>query len=253
MRNRVILGDIHGKFDIINKYFKKHTLIDTNIFQVGDFGVGFYYNDAREVVKEDKQLKNLSDYLGKRNSHLYVVRGNHDDPKFFDGSRNEYENITFMRDYIPLTIDGTVYLPIGGAISIDKGPNPFDTRKKIGHIKKIGRRVNIDWWENEPIKFHPSILNKLRGVDVVLTHTAPDFAPPYGIGKIPPEFSNNDGKLLMSIIEERNLMSKLYDTLIMNNKPKFWFYGHFHDSNSLTFDETKFVGLDINEFHELRL
>ncbi len=37
-----LLGDIHGKWDIINNWIDKFEIKDSYIIQVGDFGIGFY-------------------------------------------------------------------------------------------------------------------------------------------------------------------------------------------------------------------
>ena len=69
---------------------------DFIIFSCGDFGVGFGYNNPREEKKEHKKLSILNDFLNKRNIFLYVVRGNHDNPIFYDGNHN-FSNIIFMQ------------------------------------------------------------------------------------------------------------------------------------------------------------
>jgi len=252
MRTIILLGDIHGEYQVINKFFKKNKLSNVDIIQVGDFGVGFYHNDKRNVIKDDRELQNLSNYLGKRNSKIYVLRGNHDDPKYFDGTYTKYENIIFLVDYEPFKLNNISFLPIGGAISIDKGLNPYDTRKKIGRVKKVGRRIGINWWPDEEIVFKPEVLKKLIGIDIVLTHSGPDFALPYGVGKVATENQDNPG-LVMSILEERNTLSKIFDILNENNNISHWFYGHFHKSNKITFNDVELIGLDIDEFYELKI
>ena len=248
----MLLGDIHGEYKPIYKYFKSYKLTDVDIIQVGDFGVGFYHNDKRNIIKDDKELQNLSDYLGRRNSKIYVLRGNHDDPKYFDGSFVKYENIIFLVDYEPFNLNGINYLPIGGAISIDKGLNPYDTRKKVGRVKKVGRRIGINWWPDEEIVFKPDVLKELTDINIVLTHSAPDFALPYGIGKVSTENKDNPG-LVMSILEERNILSKIFDILKEKNNITHWFYGHFHKSNKITFNDVELVGVNIDEFYELKI
>ena len=61
-RLKVILGDIHGEYLTINRWFKKTKLTDVDIFQVGDFGFGFYHNDPKKKKKEYKELKNLNEF-----------------------------------------------------------------------------------------------------------------------------------------------------------------------------------------------
>ena len=91
-----IVGDIHGEFDMLRNKIKYYDLDNVILFQVGDFGVGFNYNNPVNILKENRQLLNINKFLKKRNIFLYVVRGNHDNPLFFDGMHN-YTNIIFMR------------------------------------------------------------------------------------------------------------------------------------------------------------
>jgi len=249
MKQILLLGDIHGEFETINRFFKKNKLTNVELIQLGDFGVGFFYNDNRNKIKEERRLKLLNDYLGKRNSHLYVVRGNHDDPKFFDGTRTEYENITFLVDYETFNINYLKFLPIGGGISIDRGPTPYENNG-------IGRYQGVSWWEDEKIRYTEADKEKVlltKGVDVIISHNAPDFAPPIGIGKIVPRFALYDETLIEEVLEERALLTKIWEDINLNSYPTNWFYGHFHRSDIMLFDyQCNFICLDIDEFYELK-
>ena len=83
------------------------------MIQVGDFGAGF-----RKDFLDD--MLYLNDVLNEYNVTLYVIRGNHDDPKFFNGNHN-WGNLKLLKDYTVLDLEGKKILLIGGAISIDRG------------------------------------------------------------------------------------------------------------------------------------
>ena len=116
------VGDIHGDLGFIRDKINNYQLENTIIFLAGDFGVGFRYNDPREPAKEKKRLTLFNSSLKKRNIFLYVVRGNHDNPTFFDGNHN-FTNLIFMQDYDVVDVGETLYLGIGGATSVDRKPN----------------------------------------------------------------------------------------------------------------------------------
>ncbi len=229
----VILGDIHGSYKVIQNFFRDKQLENITIFQVGDFGVGFN-DEPRDLVKEQKTLKLLSDYLVKRKSHLYVVRGNHDDPGFFDGT-HDFVGITFMVDYKIYTVNDITFLPIGGAISLDK----------------IDRKEGKSWWPKERVVYNQA-LDDIKGVDVVLTHTTPNFAPPFGSNTLVDTYCERTMGLREELLYERNLMARIADKILERSYPAYWFYGHYHNSFISEYENTKMVGLDINEFMELK-
>ena len=248
-RLTVLLGDIHGEFEEINRFFKRTKLTGVDLIQLGDFGVGFFYNDPKNIKKEARKLKTLNDYLGKRDCQLYVVRGNHDNPMFFDGTHTEYENITFLVDYTVFNLNGIKILNINGAISIDRGPTPFENNK-------IGRFQGISWWADEKIKYtdedKAKILNT-KGIDMIISHNAPDFAPPQGVGKLLPHFAQDDVTLIDEVIVERHLLTEIWDDINENSYPRYWFYGHFHRPLTMLLDyQCEMRCLDIDEFYEFR-
>jgi DNA repair exonuclease SbcCD nuclease subunit len=162
-------GDIHGVFDVIRSKAKIYFLENIVCFACGDFGVGFCYNNPIEPRKEKKRLSDLNLFLKKRNIFLYVVRGNHDNPTFFDGKHN-LSNLIFMQDYDVVEVGEHNILGIGGATSVDRKENPNFGFK--------GRREGIDWWPDEKVVYDEEKLQSLGGIDMVVSHTCPDFIYP---------------------------------------------------------------------------
>ena len=60
------LGDCHGKFNELIDCLVKHDINNVNILQVGDFGIGFNFDDM------DKLLK-LNNYLIDKNIQLLLL------------------------------------------------------------------------------------------------------------------------------------------------------------------------------------
>jgi DNA repair exonuclease SbcCD nuclease subunit len=244
-----VIGDVHGEWGLIRDKIKYYDLQDACVFQAGDFGVGFRYNDPREPRKERKRLLELNNFLKKRNIFLYVVRGNHDNPMFFDGNHN-FTNIIFMQDYDVIEIGEHRILGIGGATSVDRKPSYIfkDDRGKDWP----GRKEGVHWWPNEKIIYDEEKLNNLYGIDIVVTHTAPDFVYPPVIGGTVLKWCACDQELKEELIAERELITKIYRKLDEINLIKFWYFGHFHQTNTQKHEMTKFCLLDIGEFREVK-
>jgi UDP-2,3-diacylglucosamine pyrophosphatase LpxH len=245
-----VIGDVHGKWGLIRDKIKYYNLENVLVFQTGDFGVGFNYNDPREPKKERKRLLELNAFLKKRNICLYVIHGNHDNPVFFDGNHN-FTNLIFMQDYDVVEVGEHRILGIGGATSIDRKPN-HHFKDYMGY-NYPGRREGVNWWPGaEKIVYDEEKLATIAGVDVVITHTAPDFVYPPVLGQTIYKWCDCDPGLKAELIVERELVTKIYKKLDEINVIKFWFYGHFHRTNTQKHELTKFCLLDIGEIQEIK-
>lgn len=235
-KNRILLlGDIHGEWQVIKSHCKMYDIKDTYIIQVGDFGIGF-----DKPSNEENKLGELNKFLRLNNNELLIIRGNHDDPAPFRNNL-KLSNIEFLPDYTVRNLCGKNFLFVGGAISIDR----------LYRIQK-----NAGWWEDEVFVLDEEKLLPLRDIEVVVTHSNPDFATPIGTGGkggIVEHYAQHDSKLIMELIEERNKVSKMYDILTMNNDIQSWWYGHYHFSNTEVFRGTTFTLLGIGEFKEFNL
>ena len=245
-----VIGDIHEKFDVIRDKVKYYELENMILFQVGDFGVGFNYNNPREPIKEKRKLLMLNEFLEKRNIVLHVIRGNHDNPMFFDGKHN-FTNIIFMQDYDLVDIGEIRVLGVGGATCVDRKPNHLVVDYRGKGWK--GRREGIDWWADEKIVYDEEKVKNIFGVNVVLTHTAPDFVyPEIFHGRTIKKWIECDPELENELIEERLDVTKLYKELNKYNPIENWFYGHFHRTQKEKKDNTTFTLLDVNGFAEIK-
>lgn len=245
-----VIGDIHGDFGLIRDKIKYYNLEGILLFQAGDFGVGFNYNNPREPRKEKKRLQDLNVFLKKRKIFLYVVSGNHDNPLFFDGNHN-FTNLIFMQNYDVVEAGEHKILGIGGATSVDRKPN-HHFKDYRGHDYP-GRRENINWWPGaEKIVYNEEKLATIAGVDVVITHTAPDFVYPPVLGTTVLKWCDCDPELKDELIAERKLVTEIYKKLDEINFITWWCFAHFHQSNYQTYNITKFKLLDIGEFTEIK-
>ena len=221
-------GDIHGNGDTIPNYIRDNELDTCAVFQAGDFGIGF----EREH-KDQKWLKYINERMKHSNSDLFVVRGNHDKPTYFDGN-TILSNLTLLKDYTVININGWNVLGIGGAISVDR-----KNRKGYWYPNKN------DYWKDEIVVLDEDKLNELRDIDIVVTHSAPNFCNPLTKSNIQ-SWMNNDNDLELDLTIERHLLSIMYEILSKNNNICDWYYGHFHFNSKSYNDNTTFHALDID-------
>lgn len=222
-----ICGDIHGNFGYLTFLLKQ--VKGSIVIQVGDFGIGF------STRKNDiYTLEQLNDKLIELDIILYTIRGNHDNKSFFTGEF-QYSNLKLLKDYTVLNIEGLNYLFVGGAISIDR---------------KLRTKDN-DYWEDEVFILNESKLYNIKGIDVVITHSTPDFAYPIGFNSTVHHFASDDGSLLSDLTHERVLITKMFDILMLNNDIRNWYYGHFHTDYVGDFKGVDFHLMGINSIKEV--
>ena len=197
------------------------------MIQLGDFGAGF----SPDFLDD---MEYLNEHLFEYNVTLYVIRGNHDNPKFFNGKYN-WSNLKLLKDYTVLDLEGKKILLIGGATSIDRNH----------------RTENISWWSDEIFRLDIKKIKKLKDIDIVVTHTTPNFANPISLNSLVLLFAQDDSNLISDLTFERSELKRLYDILSENNEIKHWFYGHFHNTNTEEYNNTTFNLLGIDEFYDL--
>jgi len=197
----LVLGDTHGEWSTLFNYLERINCSDAVICHVGDVGIGF-----RGIKKlEVGSLQVINDMLAERNIVMYAIRGNHDDPAYFDGSHN-LSNLKLLPDYTLMNINGEHFLFVGGAVSIDRK----------------SRTIHKSWWPNEVLVLDES---KVEQCDVLITHTAPSWIGPTDKTGIK-HYSDIDESLWSECVEERATIDKLINL----TKPKKHYCGHFHES-----------------------
>jgi hypothetical protein len=237
MKNRIILiGDLHNLWHAILAHIVKYDISGAIFIHVGDFPMGFHKNDV-------ERLNDLNGALVKSNNKLLLVRGNHDDPDWYKhenhiNEKNKLSNITFVQDYDTHIINDEKWLFIGGAVSPDR--------------KRRMKESDI-WFMDEKFVLDEDKLKNEFDIKWVVTHSAPHFCTPQGLGGFILEISKNDIHLLEDVKFERDQLNKAFGLIKVNN-PEIngWFYGHFHRSAITDHDGYKFRCLDICEFYEIR-
>lgn len=246
----VVAGDIHGDFEVlVDKCCIQYSMTDTLIIVAGDCGFGFH----RPGYYEDLYTK-LCNRLSKSNNWIVFVRGNHDNPAYFDGKQVNYKRWKAVPDYSILKVCGHTILCVGGAISVDRN---WRKREMYGMTVVIedDRRLEVAYyWPDEKPVYNGAKLeaiDKVCAVDVVVTHTAPPFCEKISRQDIQ-SWLTEDKKLKEDIEDERKVMGTIYAYLYVHSHPlEYWYYGHFHQSWHSEIDGIKYNMLDCLELRSL--
>jgi hypothetical protein len=219
-----IIGDIHGEWNSLIRKIESSGIRDCHMICVGDFGIGFY-----DPATDGKTLSVLNEFFEERNIMFRTIRGNHDDPSWFDGTI-KYSNLVLQRDYSIESISDIRFGFVGGAVSIDR------------NLRKLGR----DLFTGEEFKYCPE---KILPVDVVITHSAPLWNGPHDKTGLIVDMMGNDVTLWDECYDERLLHSRV----ISEYRARHHYCGHFHLHSSAEHDGCRSRILDILEIVEHRV
>jgi len=238
----IAIGDVHGKFrelkikilDILNDYHADNIRID--FVQVGDFGIGFDH-----PYQTYHELENLNNDLIFSKSHLWIIRGNHDNPSFWDSYGYSFDNIHFIKDDTTFNIDGKNCYFAGGGVSIDRN-----------------RRIHgVSYWKDEFYSFNDQAIFGIqylnKQIDILFTHDVYLDVSPLTFRNSPlvKEWTIKDENLEGDLIAQQFEIKKLYEEVIKTNSKLQWYHGHYHQSYSYYTDDMLVCCLDELEFKEI--
>lgn len=252
-KSLVVSGDIHGDFNqLVFKLCVQYQMKDTVLIVAGDCGFGFEKKGSYENM-----VKRNAKRMNEANNWIVFVRGNHDNPSYFDGYTHKHKRFIAVPDYTILQACSHTVLCVGGAISIDRLYRLEVWEKKLARSvsdnteDKLARNV---YWNTEAPVFDEKKMIEISAeyaVDTVITHTAPSFCELLNKNNLS-EWSARDSKLLADVTSERAIMDKLHNRLKADGHPvSHWFYGHFHQSWHCNIDGILFRMLDIMEFCQI--
>ena len=229
----VVSGDIHGDFkQLVHKCCIQYGMTDTLIIVAGDCGFGFHSPDYYENI----YLK-IHSRLATANNWIVFVRGNHDNPAYFDGKQVNRSRWKAVPDYSVLKACDHTILCVGGAVSIDRCWRIYDNY----------------WPDERPVYDQVKLdtINDACSIDAVVTHTAPSFCEKISQDDIR-DWLMKDEKLFNDIKRERKVMDDIHTCLRTHNHPlQEWYYGHFHESWHQEIEGVKYHMLDCGELREM--
>jgi hypothetical protein len=183
----LFLGDHHGEWSYLLDILDTKKIGECYLISVGDSGIGF--TDKENQERNNKWL-NLE--FKERNIIFMAIRGNHDDPIYYQGlNRVSLSNFELIEDYTVMEYNDKKIQFIGGATSIDR----------------TARKEGISYWEEEVLNFER---DKCEEVDILVTHTAPSWCFPQQFNEMVYGWAKEDAYLLKDLTDERAVMNEIF-------------------------------------------
>ena len=241
----LFIGDTHGENINIPHHIEKQTHIPQQdkkaLIHVGDFGVGFQSYDT-----EMHSLDTLNTKLIEHNTTMYVVRGNHDNPEWFNGEFL-FSNLVFLRDHTVLEFQRmgqdkrTKIYCNGGSISIDRS----------------NRTEGRSYWKAEGFKeLTPEQLLEIpTDLDCIVTHNRPLGLHPTVYNSSVLRWCVQDDQLDHDLKEEQLILKKMFDSIRERNNSRnniVHYFGHYHWSHKERIGDIAHITLAKHEVAEFR-
>ena len=187
----------------------------------GDFGLGFC-----SIQKEHDDLLRAQKLCEERDIDCYAIRGNHDDPEYYNGTSKQLNLSRFktVSDYPVIKSPEHNILCLGGAISTDRSYriNSYENDVNITMIKRhlsyddAKKKTKCYWWEKEACVYDEKSLNEISSaglnIDVICSHSAPEQCFPLTRDRLVYCF-DKDSKLEGDVKLERHNLSAVLDFL----------------------------------------
>ena len=194
------------------------------VIVAGDSGIGF---NSPSYYKET--FEKLNKILKYNDSYVVFVRGNHDNPAFFDGEQVNFSNLKAVPDYSVLNALEKNILCVGGAVSVDR----IWRKKQEERINKFikGDKKTL-YFDNEIPVFNDEAINEIAKstkIDYVVSHSAPSFVMPETKNGID-GWVETDPAMIKDMQNERLVFDKIFEVLRDNDsRPSYWIYSHFNN------------------------
>lgn len=246
-------GDLHGRFGDVIFNIKKYDIKDSILIYCGDIGMGFCKKGYYDAI-----FKKINKLCRERNLYIFFIRGNHDDPSYFNSDLYKTGRVITVHDWSIIKTPNHNILCVGGAVSIDRKDRKMRMERETIRQNRYNNKSDIrkEYWEDEMPYIDKDVLYNLKDIDIVCTHTCPDFCYPHTKKGIE-NYLKGDLLLGRDIDNERNIMTNIYNTLKETNNPlKYWIYGHYHQHHIDIIDNIRFVLLDMHwdnvvDFYEI--
>lgn len=234
----LVAGDLHGNLKHFKNTILRRAVAEgiTRIISVGDWG--FCWPNRNWEINGDLAI--VSDLLVKHDITVEVVMGNHEwydwleEQGIFEDDDEPKEirpNIIHLPRGYAWEIEGVRCLALGGAISVDRGPD-------VPLFNNDPQRTRRDqyWWPQEAITY-PQVNRACdQGkVDLMFCHDAPA----------------TDGSKLNAILHDKHYKidrasasNRQAITAVMQaTEPAYLFHGHYHYRYNDEIAGTRIVGL----------
>lgn len=223
-----ICGDIQGKLkELTWEVAVREKITDSYIIVAGNIGAG---SPGFDELYKDK----LESRLSEGNIKILSVRGNQDDPSWFDG-KHDLEYIKFLEDHKQIEISGKTIYPVGGSISI----NRLELVKKNEELQKRGSKKKVYWKEEDIVRKKKDLPVKSN---IIVTHEAPISFKPVIIRNLDEE---------LPVYEDILSTRKYLDTFLQEINIDSWYFGKYCKSYSGYYGKTLYHSLGELELCEV--
>ena len=210
----------------------KRNYNDSVIFVSGNCGIG-----GKSLEYYQKMFAEFDKVLRNNNCFVFFIRGNNDNPSFFNGNEIDFEHVKAIPDYSVVELKNFNCLCIGGSVS-------FDREWKMAQESEFGRKL---YWEDETPNFNEKemddILHEFK-IGCVISSTCPTFAYPGTNSFNHNKWVKNNSEIKKLLSSERKTMDKVYDKMLdMETKPYAWLYGRFKHPISNKVNDIVFYSL----------
>ena len=207
-----LIGDLHTNYKQFKEQFEAdESLRDCIFIFLGDM-------DFRNEETAFNQFKKLDKQLTERKITSYVIRGNHDNPEFWDATETEstfwsrFSSFKPIGSHTRITINGNKGITISGAVSLNRS--------------ELTEGVNY-WSEYDKVDLPPDFIDYgegLKDIDFVIGHTGPVYSDIFKEQKTGCEKYLKDGFLVNDLENEQ----KVLRDILKRYHPKRWYCGHYH-------------------------
>lgn len=150
------------------------------------------------------------------------MRGNHDNPAYFDGKTIAYKRFMAIPDYSLVKANGHTILCVVGAISVDRVYRIKSWNRIVMNQRQFGHYHDEHdplapnyYWKDEPPVFNDELLTHILAentIDTVITHTAPSFCELKSKAGIN-SWIREDPNLDADLDHERSIMGDTNDSI----------------------------------------
>jgi hypothetical protein len=205
--NRVRDNDEYAKKE--KKMFITPNMFNESvIILLGSFGFG-----NKDFSFFEKKLSEFNTALAKNNCHILFVRGNDEDPSYFEEEKINFSNIKTLVSNCVIAFNNFNCLCIGGGLSMDR-------EWKKAKMKELG----CSYWENEDISIDWDDMKKTlesTNFACVISRQIPTFVHPMTDNQN--RWLKTNPELASEIVNSRLNMDLLYTEFIkLNKKPFVW-------------------------------
>lgn len=185
----------------------------------------------------DETFSKLEKVLADNNCYIFFIRGNSDDPSYFENRLIDFDHIKTIPDYSVVVLKNFNCLCIGGSTSIDK-------EWKLSQEEVFGKKR---FWENEAPKMDEKLLDEILAefkISCVVSSTSPSFVYPSANSFKNSKWFSSNKEIMRNFTDERRVMDKVYEKILdSDSKPFVWAYGRFKMSHNDKSNDIIFLSL----------